>query len=402
MINVDECEGQVEWVERVVVDTGATVSVCPLGYALEIPIVDGARNASLRTSSGAQIEHAAQKTFQYEHGGGGSVNVNFEVADVTRQLVAVGDLQKRGMTVVMGLHGSFVTRGQVAKPPGNSLTLEHSSGAHWTRVARGENGTKVLAQIELRSSVPMTSVASELLYVEDTIDIARESAEAQVLTGVAVPKEPNAAERSRHELTHMPFRSWCFSSVAGRGTDDPHRKSEGHTGPPRIECDFLFLLSPVHLTNPTMTMFQTLDREPGDSIVTSFCPQIWRMLTGELFGPRARVRNLLRCVRPTRNLETPGSGSAATMAGPWTARQGADGRAGPGHVCARAGACPHPAGQHGPARANEDWSAGCHDLHLTSRCSACWLALVTGSVATHVVCGPLGSNSLRTKTDRRR
>ena len=39
--------------------------------------------------------------------------VNFEVADVTRPLVAVGELQKRGMTVVMGQHRSFVTRGQV-------------------------------------------------------------------------------------------------------------------------------------------------------------------------------------------------------------------------------------------------------------------------------------------------
>ena len=30
------------------------------------------------------------------------MNVSFEVADVTRPLVAVGELQKRGMTVVMG------------------------------------------------------------------------------------------------------------------------------------------------------------------------------------------------------------------------------------------------------------------------------------------------------------
>ena len=30
------------------------------------------------------------------------MNVNFEVADVTRPLVAVGELQKRGMTVAMG------------------------------------------------------------------------------------------------------------------------------------------------------------------------------------------------------------------------------------------------------------------------------------------------------------
>ena len=36
-------------------------------------------------------------TVEYEKGDGGSVNVNFEVAGVTRPLVAVGELQKRGM-----------------------------------------------------------------------------------------------------------------------------------------------------------------------------------------------------------------------------------------------------------------------------------------------------------------
>ena len=52
---------------------------------------------------------------------------NFEVADVTELLVAVGGLQKRGMTAVMGPHESFVTRGQVVKPPCSNLDLEHSN-----------------------------------------------------------------------------------------------------------------------------------------------------------------------------------------------------------------------------------------------------------------------------------
>ena len=49
------------------------------------------------------------------------MNVSFEVADVTRPLVAVGELQKRGMTVEMGPHESFVTRGHVTKPSGSNL-----------------------------------------------------------------------------------------------------------------------------------------------------------------------------------------------------------------------------------------------------------------------------------------
>ena len=44
---------------------------------------------------------------------------DFEVSDVTRPLVAVGGLQKRGMAVATVPHGSFVTRGRVDNPRGN-------------------------------------------------------------------------------------------------------------------------------------------------------------------------------------------------------------------------------------------------------------------------------------------
>ena len=50
------------------VDRGAAVPGCPLGYAPEIPIANGSRNATLRTASGAQIEHGGQKMIEYEHG----------------------------------------------------------------------------------------------------------------------------------------------------------------------------------------------------------------------------------------------------------------------------------------------------------------------------------------------
>ena len=97
-VNVEEHEKMVGSIERVAVDSGAAVSVCPLGYAPEIPMTTHSRHATLRTATGAQIGHAGQKTVEYENSDGGLVNVSFEVADVTRPLVAVGELQKRGMT----------------------------------------------------------------------------------------------------------------------------------------------------------------------------------------------------------------------------------------------------------------------------------------------------------------
>ena len=82
--------------------------------------------------------------------------------------------------------------------------------------------------------------------MEDTIDTMRDDTEAKIRVEEATPKEPGAAERSRHDLTDMPYRSWCLNCVAGRGVDDRHRKADGCTGP-RNDCDFNLLTSRVHL-----------------------------------------------------------------------------------------------------------------------------------------------------------
>ena len=112
------------------------------------------RHATLRTACGALMEHAGQKMVEYENGNGESVTVKFEDADVTRPMMAVGELQKRGVTVVMGPHGSFATRGRVMKRLGSNLDLEHSNSAYWMRVTRGENGTSFVAFVDLGDAVP--------------------------------------------------------------------------------------------------------------------------------------------------------------------------------------------------------------------------------------------------------
>ena len=123
---------------------------------------DHSRRATLRTASEVQIERAGQKMVGFEHGDGGSVKINFEVADVTRPLVALGELQRRGMTVVMGPHGSCATRGQVTKPPSSNLDLEQSNGAYWMRLTREESGTRTMAPVDLGDAVPTSKDLSKL------------------------------------------------------------------------------------------------------------------------------------------------------------------------------------------------------------------------------------------------
>ena len=83
-VSLDDHEEMVGSIERVMADSGAAVSVCLLGNVPEVPMSNHSRRATLRTVSGAQRQHAG--------------------ADVTRLVVAVGELQKHGMTVVMWVH----------------------------------------------------------------------------------------------------------------------------------------------------------------------------------------------------------------------------------------------------------------------------------------------------------
>ena len=39
------------------------------------------------------------------------------------------------------------------------------------------------------------------------------------------PKEPSEEERKEHEMTHLPYRSWCKHCVHGRAQNLPHKRS---------------------------------------------------------------------------------------------------------------------------------------------------------------------------------
>ena len=55
------------------------------------------------------------------------------------------------------------------------------------------------------------------------------------------PKEPSVEERQAHELTHLPARSWCETSVKSFGLDDPHRLRRGGRDIPEIQVDYMFM-----------------------------------------------------------------------------------------------------------------------------------------------------------------
>jgi len=60
------------------------------------------------------------------------------------------------------------------------------------------------------------------------------------------PKMPSKVEVEAHEMTHLPFRSWCRHCVKGRGVESAHRKVKREDGGlPEIHVDFAFPNSKV-------------------------------------------------------------------------------------------------------------------------------------------------------------
>ena len=70
--------------------------------------------------------------------------------------------------------------------------------------------------------------------------IGLEASEARVLRK---PTQPTKAEREEHEISHVPFRSWCEDCVQGRGIESPHKStgSREDDAVPLIGADYGFL-----------------------------------------------------------------------------------------------------------------------------------------------------------------
>ena len=66
------------------------------------------------------------------------------------------------------------------------------------------------------------------------------SAEAQPAKLGIVPVLPSEAEVEQHELTHVPFRSWCRHCVRAKGKECPHHESSA-AGASNFVTDCMFM-----------------------------------------------------------------------------------------------------------------------------------------------------------------
>ena len=112
ILSVEVAEVNESWTARnegwVMVDSGAGVSACPVGYAPECEVSSGSVKLPLVGAGGGRIEHIGQKTVGYATRDGANVEISFEAAKVRRPLLSVDSLVEKGQVAVFTDSGGFI------------------------------------------------------------------------------------------------------------------------------------------------------------------------------------------------------------------------------------------------------------------------------------------------------
>jgi len=91
---------------------------------------------------------------------------------------------------------------------------------------------------------------------------AEAGGEERKVVKVLDPRQPTDEERRTHNLTHLPYRSWCEHCVKGRGreTDHKHLKSQPEVeGLHELHFDYMFM-GPENKPRETLTILVVKER----------------------------------------------------------------------------------------------------------------------------------------------
>ena len=117
-------------------------------------------------------------------------------------------------------------------PPG--LDLPDASN---TEVTRQQNSRQPLSHESTLMDVDLSHepVVDPLVDVDNT----EPSQEARLAKQLTCPMEPTPQERQLHNLTHLPYRTWCQECVTAKGKLEKHMRQP--TKQPVIQLDYGFL-----------------------------------------------------------------------------------------------------------------------------------------------------------------
>ena len=114
----------------------------------------------------------------------------------------------------------------------------------WVCAEDGITESMRVAESRDRGQEPDEQVCAEAELVADEIETIDEEGENghRKVRHMLDPTLPSAAEVREHRLTHLPYRSWCYHCVRGRGKEMNHekQKNDGEQNISEYHMDYCF------------------------------------------------------------------------------------------------------------------------------------------------------------------
>ncbi|CAE7207180.1 RE2 [Symbiodinium natans] len=181
----------------------------------------------MNTVTGEALKLGKCKTSSLKHG---DVPVEFnyrESNSVQFPVISMSEASQKGTWLVVGPSHQFL----VGRCGGEQLKkalkevpkvpLVKDKGVYWLEVADSAPG------VEVADSAPPAQVDARPLGDAPLEEPPEPEGEAgRKAKHKKVPPSVSAEMRAEHELTHLPFRSWCESCVVGKGTEDFHQRRQ--------------------------------------------------------------------------------------------------------------------------------------------------------------------------------
>ena len=194
--------------------------------------------------------------------GSTSVPHPMSVPPTTDYWIREGHLWKR--VHVKPRHDLYIPQQTDDGPDVTKLTTERTTmvrptnGARWYRI--DDNWTTKRQATLDQEWTGSTNFEEKTTYKDECItDDVEEQQEARKAKGLPAPQQPTAQERLEHELTHLPYRSWCPVCVQAKGRSDYHPKQHNKT--PVIQCDITYYEAIGE--QATSSIFTAIDVETG-------------------------------------------------------------------------------------------------------------------------------------------
>ena len=198
----------------------------------------------MTTVTGEPLELGKKKVSSLQHE---KVSVSFayrESKDVSFPVISMSEASSKGTWLVIGPNTQCLVpkdqgwKLEEALKQSEKVPLLKEKGVYWLEAQQGtpnatpENMIAAPAAREIRaedaddSALPAQEDAEPLGDAPLGEDPEPEGERGKKARHKKVPPSVSAEVRAEHDLTHLPFRSWCEHCIKGKATEDFHRKRE--------------------------------------------------------------------------------------------------------------------------------------------------------------------------------